>query len=276
MAHAARRPYPSLHGLATLLVCSAMASGCGTPFGPLFIAGLLAADGQSQKPGDGPSWTCPPATNSPAVPAASANAEATLGTERAEMPAVGDAWVYAVIDRQYGQHPIDVTVRAVRVDRSVIEETVISSARNDQETRRAVSVGEQQFLTRRLTDGVALTEFAPYFLSANGEGASAVVTTAAGYPIGPGNPEWITKSELPNWEHVTVPAGTFRALRLETCGRRARSPFSPIVTVSFLVRVWYAPEVKRYVRLEQKEWKGGSQTLNTHIVIELKKFEPRS
>ena len=48
------------------------------------------------------------------------------------------------------------------------------------------------------------------------------------------------------WEEVAVPAGRFRALRLEASGRGERYDVSSEFSVS--VTAWYAPEVSRYIK----------------------------
>jgi S1-C subfamily serine protease len=219
-------------------------------------------------------WLAELAARGQAVLASRVKPAAKTGASREGMPAAGSQWVYGFIDRQFGRRPIDVTVRAERVAGTSVDEAVISSRPSAQETQRSVSAGESRFFTHRLADGAELTEFAPYFLAANGEKASTIAITAAGYPVGSGNPSWITQTEPPTWEQVTVPAGTFRALRLEISGKRERSPFSPIVTYRFKVRIWYAPEVQRYVRLEHMEWLSDRQA--SDVVVELVKFSPPS
>jgi hypothetical protein len=216
----------------------------------------------------------PPAASAaaPAAPATHVMASTQTSASREGMPAAGSQWVYGFIDRQFGRRPIDVTVRAERVAGTSVDEAVISGRPSAQETQRSVSAGESRFFTHRLADDAELTEFAPYFLAANGEKASTLAITAAGYPVGAGNPSWITQTQPPTWEQVTVPAGTFKALRLEISGKRARSPFSSIVTYRFKVRIWYAPEVQRYVRLEHIEWLSDRQA--SDVVVELVKFSP--
>lgn len=196
-------------------------------------------------------------------------AKAKAAASREGMPAAGSQWVYGFIDRQYRRRQINVTVRAMRVDGTSVDEAVTSGNPGAQETQRTVSAGESRFVTHRLTDDAELVEFAPYFLAANGEKAATITIRTAGYPAGHGNPAWGTESKLPIWEQVTVPAGTFRALRLEFGGRRIATP---IVSNQFLVRVWYAPEVGRYVKLERMEWLIRGQA--SHDVVELMKFSP--
>ena len=49
-----------------------------------------------------------------------------------------------------------------------------------------------------------------------------------------------------DWEEVTVPAGKFRALKIEGNGRSVGGPINGTRKVT----LWYAPEVANYVRME--------------------------
>lgn len=209
----------------------------------------------------------------PASPASAIVASAKTSAPHTGIPAAGSQWAYGLSDRLYGRPSIDVMVRVTRVDGSSIDESVISRGAGQGETQRTVSAGTAGFLPHSLADGAELMEFAPYLLAASGTGASAVPVTAAGYPVGTGFPEWIARAGSQVWEQVSVPAGTFRALRVEISGRRARVPSDPNVSRNFEFRVWYAPEVQRYVRLEQKEWSIPGRQLS-HNVVELVKFSP--
>ena len=193
----------------------------------------------------------------------------------AGLPAAGTSWTYELADRMYGRTTTSVTVAVVRADDRTVEEqlSTVSGAKRTREMR-AVDARSAGFLEFPVGASEVHLEFAPYLLAARGEKASTNVIDAAGYPVASGDPGWIARAKPPIWEQVTVPAGTFRALRLEIGGRRERPPFSPTVTRRFLVRVWYAPEVQRYVRLEHKVWVPGRQ--NSDVVVELMKFSPPS
>lgn len=97
-------------------------------------------------------------------------------------------------------------------------------------------------------------------------------------PVGtPGLPGWTVDVRVQDWEQITVPAGTFRALRAEATGRRS-TYFSSRSTVvgQFRSRVWYAPDVKRFARLEHSAW-SADRLAPTQIgdeVIELLSYAP--
>jgi hypothetical protein len=189
-----------------------------------------------------------------AKPAAATGGTPAGATAAPGMPAAGSTWVYAHIERQYTRRQTEVTVQALRVDGQVVEEAV--SAAGAPGARRVVNATAFNFLEHPLSSSSALVELAPYVLAASGGKAPAEVNSAENYPLGsPGTPGWITTVQIQDWEQVTVPAGTFRTLRLEATGRRTGDFSSRLALAGrFKMNVWYAPDVKRIVRLEHKVW----------------------
>ena len=61
------------------------------------------------------------------------------------------------------------------------------------------------------------------------------------------------KNEVMGWEDVSVPAGTFRALRIDSNGYWRNSCGSGRLAFRF----WYAPKVKWHVKSESRVYAGG-------------------
>jgi hypothetical protein len=101
--------------------------------------------------------------------------------------------------------------------------------------------------------GFYLLEFNP-FLGAFGTLQNATAMTDLP-PMPPENPmygNWTSRARVRGSESVTVPAGTFDAQKLEidstrppieSAGGRSREPIRTLLTV------WYAPDVKRIVKM---------------------------
>jgi len=191
--------------------------------------------------------------------------------------APGASWIYEFREKIYGENDARITVRVLHADGQSVEEQLTArvGATRTMPVRRNIDARSTSFDQYRLgASEEALTEFAPYLFAAGGEQAVRDVTDATGYPTS-GDSGWVTTSAPPVWEKVTVPAGTFRALHFVIRGHREVRPFSPIVVYRFEISVWYAPEVKRYVRLEHKTWLSLSKP-NSDEVVELVKFNPPS
>ena len=168
-------------------------------------------------------------------------------------PAVkGATWVYEREDRAYARRQSRLYVQATRVDEHTVGEFVSSNAAIES---RSIDRRATDFVVLPVDGAEALVEFAPYLAISREEEFETRNIVVAGYPSAKGDPEWVVRViGKPTWEEVEVPAGSFRALRLELEGRRARVAFTPLVTNKLNVRVWYAPAVDRYVKLETREW----------------------
>lgn len=196
------------------------------------------------------------------------------------LPAPGTSWTYAYLERIYGRRQIDMTISVLRVNGSIVEEAVTTPGSSSGEARRAVHAPDSRFVTHALGRGAGITELAPYLLAASGGKVPADIGNPEGYPIGsPGLPSWLVRATVQGWEQVTVPAGNFRALRIRVAGQRS-TPIGSRTSFAgrFEMNVWYAPDVNRIVRQEQKIWTadGISPSLAADEVLELTSFRPPS
>jgi hypothetical protein len=73
------------------------------------------------------------------------------------------------------------------------------------------------------------------------------------------------------WEMVTVPAGTFLALKLNMKGNYAATGISGNWNGTIQDTLWYAPEVRNAVRYEYIDFTGGTSRYN-HEIHELVRF----
>lgn len=238
-------------------------------------ARLSAERGAEKAEGTGGSSlteSAPPTAAARAAP--SGTPAGSPGSVGRSLPAVGTTWTYRSMDKQYGLSDANFTVTITRAAKQTLEESfeIGGSGSGNGSRHRKVDIRAKSFLSIKVGGGTNLIEFAPYYyLVARDSDPSRVEVDATGYPRGSGNPDWVARlASSPRWETVKVPAGTYRALTLEFDGRRVRLPFTSIVATRFSLRVWYAPEVRRYVKLERREWRGTNQS--EHEVVELVKF----
>jgi hypothetical protein len=207
------------------------------------------------------------------------SAAAGAGAVPPGYPAPGTVWVYGFTERLFSRRRIDVTVRVLRVDDNIVEESVVASA-GGQGARRVVDARASRFIEYPLGGDAALIELAPYLLAGNDGNPPLHIAGMSVYPTGgPGLAGWAYKTRVHDWEQVTVPAGTFRALRIDISGERNRQVFTGVgsFTGQFRISAWYAPDAKRLVRLEHKAWSGAISGTGRQIgeeVLELLKYSP--
>jgi hypothetical protein len=176
-----------------------------------------------------------PAAIALAAPTPQAQPSSAPAKATGSLPALGESWTYRYSDgynrtETYTVRVTEVTATGIR------DEASLGKARH-----AASSEAGLEMPARKLGN-LVVREFAPYL-------------TALG-PAEP-NEEW-QKIEIPGgsghfvarWagrESVQVPAGRFEARVLEVKGEQyARG----VQTRPFTIRVWYAPEVRRFVRLK--------------------------
>ncbi|MGA8005583.1 MAG: serine protease, partial [Burkholderiales bacterium] len=196
------------------------------------------------------------------------------------LPAAGTSWKYSVLERIYSSAPLEVTVRVLRVDGATVEERLTSSA-GGRDAERAVDARASRFFEFRLDSDNDLVELSPYLLAVSGARAPADSPEPVGYPLGGGSlPGWAITLSDRGWEQVTVPAGTYRALRFDLAGHRTgRAGTRGGGTEGrFEMSVWYAPEVKRFVKLVRKVWSADafSPSQTGEYVVELLAYRPPS
>ncbi len=175
-----------------------------------------------------------PAPVALAAPTAVAQPSSAPPKAAGSLPAVGESWTYRYSD---GYNRTETyTVRVTEVTASGLRDEATFGR-----TRHAASHEAGLELAARQLGNLAVREFAPYL-------------TALG-PAEP-NEDW-QKIEIPGgsghfvarWagkETVQVPAGRFEARVLEVKGEQyARG----VQTRPLTIRVWYAPDLKRFVRL---------------------------
>lgn len=69
--------------------------------------------------------------------------------------------------------------------------------------------------------------------------------------------EWTYAVKVIGWEEISVPAGRFRALKVEVEGNRGKDPdpfWWPKQAMRFVHTIWYAPEAGRYVKARHQAW----------------------
>ena len=146
--------------------------------------------------------------------------------------AQAQSWTYSYTDLQYGRHKTTFT-------------------------ERPSTAGDGgRYLSRDMGASKVLLEYLPFALQGG--------TPPAGWPAPSGYPvystpflEWKYTVKVGGWEEVKVPAGTFRALRVDVEGSRGKDPdpfWWPKQAARFQHTIWYAAESGRYVKARHRAW----------------------
>lgn len=163
-----------------------------------------------------------------------------------ERPALkpGTEWVYKV-DNSKRDKPgpaaeLKRVVKEVGAKEVAIDVTLPSGTRTTAMSRELNPYSEG------MTSGAARASDAmPYFSFPLAPGKTYAGKLAYPAPIGGGSINIDMATKVLDWEDVTVPAGKFRALKIEANGKA-----SGVVTGTRKITLWYVPEVANYVRME--------------------------
>jgi hypothetical protein len=187
-------------------------------------------------------------------------------------PKPGDTWAYRshsiwknVPERTFQHHALVVS------DSEIKESMSLSGAATPVDTqtfRNTPSVIE-----RRL-QGVTRQEFSP-FLLAFGSVDVGRVWKSLKIPeeADPFFTGWYTEAKVIGWERVTVPAGSFNAIRVDVQSAR-RGTGNPAMASAELARIfqsiWFVPEVKRPVKEVRTTYAVGGNRLDqdTYDLVE--------
>ena len=171
---------------------------------------------------------------------------------------IGDRWVYRRTDVITGRTQFEYEMRVTFVGPEAI--LAVAGRRGGELTTDLHSTAEWNPL---LSDGYVYTPHGGWFKFplTVGESHDSAYTTQ--------KPNEDAKSErktvVVGWEDVVVPAGKFRALKVEIKGTWqlvfGRAGGTTVQTI------WYVPEVKRWVKFDYKNaWNGGGSGLSSELL----------
>lgn len=181
------------------------------------------------------------------------------------LPPPGATWRYGYRDRLYGGGQRMFTVRVAAIEgRDVRESFAVDSGG---ETSGLVDPASLRFHSRRITGSQSMVELAPYFLAAAPSGSTPL--RPADYP---GTSTWTIGAANVQPEDVVVPAGTFRATRVDVRGTAPVHGSMNIaasanhIATRFHYTAWYSPDVKRYVMARHQTWNSHGTQIGDEVV----------
>jgi hypothetical protein len=216
------------------------------------VFGTVQVLDRRDHPGDASAMPAAPAASPTAAREDTRVASVARSAQSAEpaLPSPGAIFRYSWSERQYSRPAQEFQVRVGAVEGwRVIEHFRVAGL---PAASAEVDAREPVFTGRRLAEGQSLLEFAPYIPV---EYTNAPPSIAAlKYPEGSAGP-WSLSIQVQGFEPVTVPAGTYRAQRVDIRGTRSVSAISQSATPRrFEFTVWYAPDLKRYIKARHRSW----------------------
>lgn len=183
---------------------------------------------------------------------------------------VGDTWVYNKIDGWTGALEF-VVVSSVKdfSPRGAVLEAVVPGS--TMVTRMQRDAGFNLVRTENPNGVQTVSPFYPSYAFPLAIGKTWAQKVSFAYTAQPDKDvtAWF-EGRVVGWELVTVPAGTFDAVRIELKANYRASSGVGNWNGTITDRLWYAPEVRNAVKYEYQDTIGGSKY--THEVYELVRF----
>ena len=166
-------------------------------------------------------------------------------------PKVGDTWRYRYLSGWSQVPSRDFSVRVTHVASNGIADTLSAAGFIDQSQIWTGTLG----LVMRSLGGFGVPEFSPYIQAftrlQTGQVWYNVPLPAGAAPLTP----WTAQARVRGLDSVTVPAGTFDAVRIDLTGERFGPGVAPSADSAQLnATAWFAPAVKRVVRFRHQTW----------------------
>lgn len=166
-------------------------------------------------------------------------------------PRAGDTWTYRYVDGWHTQPERTLVYSVSAVSESEVRETltVDSHLVDEQAYTAAVKLIEREFIKDR-----PMVDFSPYLLAFHDVDKKMVEWKKLPYssnsPSAAFLHSWDLDGKILGKETVTVPAGTFQAVKARITGQRQPRHFPAAQESTQVVHtIWYAPEVKRIVKM---------------------------
>lgn len=182
---------------------------------------------------------------------------AARGDPAGVLPRDGATWTYAYAMRGTDSARLTFTVRAVGVEGGAVQEAI--SIGGAPARKESVQANALAFRSQPLPRNQILLEFAPYLHASYAKNEERLWGKLTGYPRGPAvMPDFTVTAQDIGQEEVTVPAGSFKAYRVQISGRRSYSSqlaaHWDFQTSRFVYNAWYSPQVRRYVKIRHETW----------------------
>jgi hypothetical protein len=219
---------------------------------------------------EGPAFKAAPAPaaepTATAAPATAAPAAAALPAA----PAVGAAWSYRLHDRLFRTRQQAFAVRVQSLSGSLVYELV--EGPNGERSTAPMDMKTVRFVDRDIGDGQRFVEISPYLLSAATN--NALPNAPTHYPLAGSNEPFRVRVGSIAPDQITVPAGTFKAVRVDVTGERSANGFAglsggmwnSLAVTRFRYTAWYSPEIKRYVMLRHQQWNPAGSQVTDEVV----------
>ena len=218
-----------------------------------------------------------PVIVAPPMAASRQSGGGAVPSDQGPLPAAGTTWTYRFVDHIYSRRRAIVTIQVLRSAGTVVQEAISSDVPGDDGSMRIVNVRQPRILEYRIGSSASLIEVAPYLLATEDDKPPSM-SRVSGYPTG-GTGSWNIKVLKGDWQEIATPAGTFRDLlpiAFQDLYGASKSLAGNPFAERFTIEAWYAPDVKRIVRIRHRAWGRDAARVISNESLELIAYRPPS
>ena len=202
----------------------------------------------------------------PVTPTDTPNTSVSEAITDADLPNVNDQWTYRVSGRWANVPVRTIEISVLSVDPQVVKESLTQIVAG---SRKPLNQRIVQGPTARVIQSNPLgSEFSPYLMAYDGLQSESNWRSIPTPDINSFWTDWFTTGSVKGSESVTVPAGTFHTRKVEIGSSRAVTGSSTeenLEPVRVQYRIWYASEVKRYVKMVRTTTSASGQMMDEDI-----------
>ncbi len=217
-----------------------------------------------------PAPAAPALASAAPTPASAGAAPGPPAALAAAFPRVGDTWHYRVRSIWKNVEARTFVHQVTAVSGREVRETM-SDVTDGDNASESKSFGPDPHFVEWRGKGYSFIEFNP-FLQVFGALQPDTAWKSLFVPVeDPFYTNWYSQGRVVGWDSVSVPAGTFKALRVELNSSRQAKASSAIPEpqrVQYVI--WYAPEAKRTIKHVRTVWAANGAKLDEHTYVLVK------
>ena len=199
-----------------------------------------------------------------APPPASATPPAIAPGVDNSLPRPGETWTYRTSGKWPTSPRRDIVISVESVRDGVVTDTLRADAQERMagDTRRLVG-GRPGFMAWQQIG----LEYSPYLGAFRDLGSLGTLSNFATPDVDTWG-QWYSEAKVLGRETVNVPGGSFEAFKVEVWSSRSAtggSTLAPIEPVRIQYLVWYAPNVKRYVKMQRRVLSAGHREIEKDV-----------
>jgi hypothetical protein len=187
-----------------------------------------------------------------------------------KVPPVGATLTYRLQDKLFARRQQAFTVKIDGANGSHVNELI--QMEKGERLVAPVDAQSVRFVDRDLGGGIRFVELSPYLL--NAATPTGLPNPPTDYPLGGSIEPFKVRVTNIVEDQISVPAGTFKTVRIDVSGERSATGFSGLAggqwnvlgVTRFRYTAWYSADLNRYVMVRHQQWNPSGSPVGDEVV----------